>query len=198
MLSPVIARELCARGHDVEALAGHPEREALSDPDVLALARAERRAVVTNNSRDFRPLHVEAVLPGGPGHCGMIFMPGTYRRTRNDIGRIVAALEAKLRQYPDQEALVNAEEWLKLHHAVVVLGVGGSSPLVHPMWSSRPGRTDGGTSQTARATPWTARSRPSASAVVRFLAFDSKLGTKACSPIGLGGNVSSVCIVAAA
>src|SRR6266568_95191 len=63
---------------------------------------------------------------------------------------------------------------------------------------SRPGRTDGGTSQTARATPWTARSRASASAVVRFLAFDSKLGTKACSPIGLGGNVRSVCIVAAA
>ncbi len=56
----------------------------------------------------------------------------------------------------------------------------------------------GGTSQTARAMPWMARSRPSASAAVRFWAFDSKLGTKACSPIGLGGNVSSVCIVAAA
>ena len=60
------------------------------------------------------------------------------------------------------------------------------------------GRTGGGTSQTARARPWTARSRPSASAAVRFLAFDAKPGTKACSPIGLGGEVSSVCIVAAA
>ena len=30
------------------------------------------------------------------------------------------------------------------------------------------------------------------------LAFDSKSGTKACSPIGLGGNVTSVYIVAAA
>jgi hypothetical protein len=96
MLSPVIACELCARGHDVQAVARHPEREALSDPDDLALARAERRAVVTNNIRDFRPLHVEAVLPGGPGHYGMVFMPGTYRRARNDVGRIVAALEAKL------------------------------------------------------------------------------------------------------
>ena len=96
MLSPVIARELCARGHDVQAVAGHPERETLSYPDVLALARAERRAVVTNNIRDFRPLHVEAVLPGGPGHYGMIFMAGTYRRTKNDIDRIVAAFEEKL------------------------------------------------------------------------------------------------------
>jgi NAD(P)-dependent dehydrogenase (short-subunit alcohol dehydrogenase family) len=111
MLSPAIARELCARGHDVQAVAGHPEREALSDPDVLALARAERRAVVTNNVRDFRLLHVEAVLPGGSGHYGMIFMPGTYRR-RDDIGRIVAALEAKLGQYPGFQDLVNAEEWL--------------------------------------------------------------------------------------
>ena len=112
MLSPAIARELSARGHDVQAVAGHPEREALSDPDVLALARAERRAVVTNNIRDFRPLHVEAVLPGGPGHYGMVFMPGTYRRTRDDIGRIVAAVEAKPGQYPGERDLINAEEWL--------------------------------------------------------------------------------------
>jgi Domain of unknown function (DUF5615) len=112
MLSaPAAIPELCARGHDVQAVAGHPEREALSDPDLLTLARAERRAVVTNNIRDFRPLHVEAVLPGGPGHYGMIFMPGTYRRTKNDIGRIIAALEAKLGQYPGEEDLVNAEEW---------------------------------------------------------------------------------------
>ena len=36
-----------------------------------AVARAERRAIVRNNVRDFRPLHVEAVMPGGPGHFGM-------------------------------------------------------------------------------------------------------------------------------
>lgn len=112
MLSPVIARELCARGHDVEAVAGHPDREALSDPEVLALARAERRAVVTNNVRDSRPLHVEAVMPGGTGHYGMIFMPGNYRRTKSDIGRIVAALEVKLAQYQDEEDLADAEDWL--------------------------------------------------------------------------------------
>lgn len=112
MLSPAIARELQARGYDMQAVAAHPEREALPDPEVLALARAERRAVVTNNVRDFRPLHVEAVLPGGRGHYGMIFMSGNYRRTRSDIGRIIAALEAKLIQHPADEALASAEEWL--------------------------------------------------------------------------------------
>jgi predicted nuclease of predicted toxin-antitoxin system len=111
MLSPVIARELRARGYDVQAVAGHPEREALPDPEVLALARAERRAIVTNNVRDFRLLHVEAVMPGGPGHFGMIFMSGHYRRTKSDIGRIIAALEAKIAQYPGDEGLANAEEW---------------------------------------------------------------------------------------
>jgi predicted nuclease of predicted toxin-antitoxin system len=112
MLSPVIARELQARGYDAEAVAGHSDREALPDAEVLALARAQRRVIVTNNVRDFRPLHVEAVMPGGPGHYGMIFMAGNYRRTKSDIGRIIAALEAKMKQYPGDEALVNAEEWL--------------------------------------------------------------------------------------
>jgi hypothetical protein len=58
---------------------GHPDRETLPDPEVLALVRAERRVIVTNNVRDFRPLHVESVMPGGPGHYGMLFMSGNYR-----------------------------------------------------------------------------------------------------------------------
>lgn len=112
MLSPAIARELRARGHDAEAVAGQPDRIALSDPDVLALARAEHRAVVTNNLRDFRPLHHEAITPGGPGHYGMIFIPGTYRRTRNDTGKITTALEAFLARYPGEMDLADGEAWL--------------------------------------------------------------------------------------
>ncbi len=112
MLSPAIARELRARGHDVEAVAGHPQWEALSDPEVLALARAEHRAIVTNNLRDYRPLHNEAVTPGGGGHFGMIFMPGSYRRTKADTGRIIAALETLLNQYPGDKDLADGEAWL--------------------------------------------------------------------------------------
>jgi uncharacterized protein DUF5615 len=112
MLSPAIARELRSRGHDVEAVAGHPDREALPDPEVLALARAEHRSIVTNNLRDFRPLHHEAIMPGGAGHFGMIFIPGSYRRTRADTGRIIAGLEAILAQYPGETGLANGEAWL--------------------------------------------------------------------------------------
>jgi hypothetical protein len=112
MLSPAIARELRSRGHDVVTVAGNPDREAWSDPEVLALACAEHRGVVTNNLRDFRPLHHEAIAPGGAGHFGMIFMPGSYRRTRADTGRIIAALEAILAQHPGENDLANGEAWL--------------------------------------------------------------------------------------
>ena len=112
MLSPAIARELRERGYDVLAVADDPGWIALSDPEVMALARTERRAVVTNNLRDYRPLHVDAITPGGPGHFGMIFMPGTYRRSKKDTGRIIAAIEAKLAEYPGDEDLANGECWL--------------------------------------------------------------------------------------
>jgi predicted nuclease of predicted toxin-antitoxin system len=112
MLSPAIARELRDRGHDVEAVAGQPEREGLSDPEVMTLARTEHRAIGTSNLRDFRPLHTEAIVPGGPGHFGMIFMPGDYRRTRADIGRIISALETLLAQLPEESDLANGEAWL--------------------------------------------------------------------------------------
>jgi hypothetical protein len=112
MLSPAIARELRERGHDVLAVADHSDWAALSDPEVMALARTERRAIVTNNLRDYRPLHADAVTPGGSGHFGMVFMPGNYRRTRADIGRIISALEAKLTEYLGDEDLANGECWL--------------------------------------------------------------------------------------
>jgi hypothetical protein len=111
-MTPAIARELRSRGHDVQAVAGHPDREALSDPEVLALARTERRALVTNNLRDFRPLHHEAILPGGAGHFGMVFIPGGYRRTKADTGRIITALEAILARHPGERDLANGETWL--------------------------------------------------------------------------------------
>jgi hypothetical protein len=112
MLTPAIARELRSRGHDVQAVAGHPDREALSDPEVLAVARTERRALVTNNLRDFRPLHHEAILPGGTGHFGMVFVPGGYGRTKADTGRIIKALEAILARHPGERDLANGETWL--------------------------------------------------------------------------------------
>jgi hypothetical protein len=112
MFSPSIARELRSRGHDVESVSGSSDWQALSDAEVMEVARRECRAVVTNNLRDFRPLHREAIVPGGPGHFGMVFVPGSYRRTKADVGRIVAALERKLDEHPGEQDLAGGETWL--------------------------------------------------------------------------------------
>lgn len=112
MLSPVIAEQLRLHGYDVEAIAGDPAREGLPDRDVMELARSEHRAVVTNNVDDFRGLHNEAVVSGGTGHFGMVFMPGDYRRTKADVARIMTALQAILDQYPGERDLANGKTWL--------------------------------------------------------------------------------------
>jgi hypothetical protein len=111
MLSPDTAKRLCDLGYDVQAVAASASAE-LSDPEVLDLARSQQRALVTNNVRDFRPLHVAAVQAGGVCHFGMVFMAGNFRRRKADIGRIADALEEKLKKYPRLSDLANAEDWL--------------------------------------------------------------------------------------
>ena len=73
---------------------------------------SQASSVVTNNLVDFRPLHHEAITPGGLGHWGMVFMPGDYRRTKADTGGIVEALEAKMAELPEDDSLVDGETWL--------------------------------------------------------------------------------------
>lgn len=112
MLSPLVAAELRARGHDAVAIAERDDWQSLSDPDVVALARAEQRAVVTTNLRDFRPLHAELVAAAGEGHAGMVFIPTSFRLTRAATGQIVAALEERLAEYPGDDDLANGESWV--------------------------------------------------------------------------------------
>lgn len=112
MLSPLIAAKLRARGHDAVAIKERDDWQSLSDPEVIALARTEQRAVVTANLRDFRPLHAELVAAGGEGHAGMVFVPRSFRLTRAATGQIVAALEARLVDYLGDEDLANGETWI--------------------------------------------------------------------------------------
>jgi predicted nuclease of predicted toxin-antitoxin system len=112
MFSPLIAAELRSRGNDVVAISEQPEWQSKSDPEVVALARAERRAIVTKNVRDFRPLHTELVAAHGEGHVGMVLVPANVPRTKGATGHLVAALEAKLLEYPADDDLANGETWI--------------------------------------------------------------------------------------
>ena len=109
-LSSAIAVQLRARGRDVvtaaeAGLAGRP------DPDVLAWATSDRRAVVTGNIRDFRPLHV-ASLTAGTQHFGIVLMPAGYSLRRNDLGPVITALDALLANNPGDDSLRDREWFL--------------------------------------------------------------------------------------
>jgi predicted nuclease of predicted toxin-antitoxin system len=105
MFPAAMARELRERGHDVLSVHERPGRGA-DDATVLSSALAERRAVVTENVRDFRPLIAE-LSARGESHYGVVFT--TDRRwPRSDPGRLRAALEAlAASEQPD-----SAELWL--------------------------------------------------------------------------------------
>ncbi len=91
-----IARPLRDRGHDVLAIAERAEYEGLDDPDVLALAAAERRVLVTRNSRDFAPILREwAEARRSCAGCILI-----WTLQHHEFGAIVRALDRLLAARP--------------------------------------------------------------------------------------------------
>ncbi len=112
MISPTVAEALRRRGHDVVAVAERPEWCGLADSELLSIARVEERAIATKNVRDFRPLAAEAIVRGGPGHAGVVFVPANVRLTKGATGRLVEALEAKLVEFPGETSLAGGETWL--------------------------------------------------------------------------------------
>lgn len=110
MWTPAIAEQLQARGHDVHAVASRRDLVTATDAAILAAARNEGRAIVTENIRDFRRWGNEAIARGD-GHAGLVLtVPGKFpRRGHRSIGRMVDALHRLLEAEPD---LTNREIWL--------------------------------------------------------------------------------------
>ncbi len=95
MLSPVIAEQLVAAGLDVLAVSAHPVLRGIGDADLLDWATADGRTLVTDNVRDFAPLHASWAAQGRM-HAGLIFISSkSYPQDRARIGRIVATLKAR-------------------------------------------------------------------------------------------------------
>jgi predicted nuclease of predicted toxin-antitoxin system len=91
-----IGGPLRAAGHDVRALQEETAAEGMDDPDVLALATAEERILVTRNSRDFAHIAREWAELGRP-HAGIIliwsFDHGQFASIVNGIERYLAAYQ---------------------------------------------------------------------------------------------------------
>src|ERR1700688_665554 len=110
MFSPVIAAELRALGHDVIAVADRPDLRSKSDEEVFAWASAEKRWLLTENVKDFRPIMLRALPAGAPG-CGLLFTSSrAFPRSRKNPGSLIRALDAWLTTGPPAPPVT--ESWL--------------------------------------------------------------------------------------
>jgi predicted nuclease of predicted toxin-antitoxin system len=110
MFSPAIAAELCERGHDVIAVADRPDLRAKSDEELFAWASAERRWLLTENVKDFRPIMLRVLSAGSPG-CGLLFTSSrAFPRSRKNPRPLINVLHAWLTDGPP--APLVTESWL--------------------------------------------------------------------------------------
>jgi predicted nuclease of predicted toxin-antitoxin system len=99
-----VAARLRQNGHDVLALAEDATYEGLPDPQVLELAAAEQRILVTRNSRDFAPL-ARQWAEAHRSHAGLILI---WTLDHSEFAKIVAGIERQLQQRPSQD------QWLEV------------------------------------------------------------------------------------
>ena len=104
-----VGKAFVERSHDVRALDSEPELEGPSDPEVLELAAAEGRVLVTANIRDFEPLLREWAGEGHP-HAGVMLVPSSVR---NEAFRVLISGAEETIADTDQEKWVDRVAWLR-------------------------------------------------------------------------------------
>ena len=97
MHAPRVAARLRERGYDAVAVKERAELIGMSDEDLLRAATADQRAVVTENVKDFAPLH-QHFAAAGQQHSGLIFThPRRFPRSAPNHAQVLAdALSAFL------------------------------------------------------------------------------------------------------
>lgn len=107
-----IAELLRDLGHDAVSVSERPDLKGLFDEDIFRQARAERRAILTENWADFGRLF-ERAAADGTTHYGIVF---TSRRRlprgRATIGLYVRVLDEFLHRHPADDALASSFRWL--------------------------------------------------------------------------------------
>jgi hypothetical protein len=94
MYAAAVAEQLCDRDHDVIAVSERADLRGRADEDLLAWGQTEDRALVTDNQRDFIPIHHRCIA-SGHDHKGLILT--TNRRFPRGqpatTGKLVVALD---------------------------------------------------------------------------------------------------------
>ena len=96
MHAPIVAVGLRARGHDVVAVKERADMIGLPDRELLLVATAEDRALVTENVKDFAALHKTMTAPAEK-HAGIVFthaeaIPATCTQSHRRAHRCARAL----------------------------------------------------------------------------------------------------------
>lgn len=114
MYSPEIARQLQAKGYDVQSIqSDRQELKALDDEMIVEQMSAESRGIVTNNIKDFMSIHM-AWVAAGKEHYGLVFSSDkSMPRSRRTIGIWVTSLETFLGAHPDEDALRTSFHFLQ-------------------------------------------------------------------------------------
>jgi predicted nuclease of predicted toxin-antitoxin system len=94
-----IGAALRASGHDVRAVDEERELDGCRDEELLALAAAEQRILVTLDAADFPPISREWLETGKPHH-GCAVLVGV---AHHEFGAIPGALEAAFEARPSPE-----------------------------------------------------------------------------------------------
>ncbi len=110
--SPRIAEQLRARGNDVTAVVAQPALAGLADGRLIAAAREDDRALLTENVGDFLPIAAELARTGMP-HAGIILANGRrFPRSRDGTGSLVEALHDLLVAHLQDDTLADRVVWL--------------------------------------------------------------------------------------
>jgi len=110
MVSPRIAAALRDQGDDVIAVAERGELRAMNDEEVFAWANAQRRWLLTENVKEFRPILLRALQADTPV-TGILFTSGrSFPRSRKNPGPLIQAIHAWLVSGPPESPLT--EDWL--------------------------------------------------------------------------------------
>jgi hypothetical protein len=108
----VIAEQLRERGQDAVAVTERPDLVGLDDSELLRLAAAERRALLTENWGDFQRVLREAEASGAR-HFGVVFTSSErLPHGKGTIGLYVRVLDDFLTRHPAEDALVDTYRWL--------------------------------------------------------------------------------------
>lgn len=110
MISAVVAEQLRARDHDVEAVIERRELRGLTDRDLFEYAQGAERSVATYNRDDFLELD-RRYRSENRRHCGIVILnPRRFPQGPVSIGPLVTSLGRLVAAGPPYESFI---QWLQ-------------------------------------------------------------------------------------